>query len=44
MSIKKLLEEKQQRLQKFVNSGLLTQAKANEQILQYAKLLSKTGE
>lgn len=39
MSIKGQIEEKQQRLQRFVNLGLLTQAKANEQVLRYARLL-----
>lgn len=42
MSIKKLIEEKQSRLNYLVTIGLITQTRANEQTLQYARLLRNT--
>lgn len=42
MSNKKLIEKKQNRLNRLVLQGSITQTKANEQVLQYAKLVCKT--
>lgn len=38
-SIKKLIEKKQGRLNRFVNQGRLTQAEANYQMRQFAQVL-----
>lgn len=43
-NVKKLIEEKQSRLNYFVTIGLITQTRANEQVRQYAKLLRRTLE
>lgn len=39
MKAKKLIEEKQKRLNRFVDQGHITQAQANQQVRQYAKSL-----
>ena len=45
MSNKKLIEKKQNRLNRLVTQQSMTQQQANEQILQYARLLcNKLGE
>jgi hypothetical protein len=41
LSVKNLIERKQARLQRIVNQGRLSQAEANYQVLQYAKLACK---
>ena len=43
-SVKKRIEKKQNRLNRLVLQGSITQAKANEQILQYARLVYKILE
>ena len=37
MNVKKRIEQKQERLNRFVNQGRLTQAEANRQVIQFAK-------
>lgn len=45
MNVKKMIEKKQNRLNKLVLQGSITQQQANEQIRQYARLLcNKLGE
>jgi hypothetical protein len=38
-NVKKKIETKQNRLNRFVTQGRLSQQQANEQVLQYAKLV-----
>lgn len=41
MTVKQKIEKKQNRLNRLVNYGKITQTKANEQIRQYARLVCK---
>ncbi len=41
MSIKKMIEKKQDRLNRLARQGSITQTESNKQVLQYAKLTVK---